>query len=196
CARLPARFRCPTPSRCCRRILPTTRRRRRTSPRRSSDTSSREQEMAASSHLAVTAPARRPRARSAESVLATGLCLLVAVLVLVPMLAVALGAMQDAGGISMRWLTNVLSSTRIIGNTLFVGVATTVLAVALGGALALILVRVDTPGRAALEQLVILPLYITPLLTAIAWSWLGSPRGGPVNLFGREVLGITQGLVN
>src|SRR5581483_10927933 len=66
----------------------------------------------------------------------------------------------------------------------------------LGGALALILVRVDTPGRAALEQLVILPLYITPLLTAIAWSWLGSPRGGLVNLFGREVLGITQGLVN
>ncbi len=39
------------------------------------------------------------------------------------------------------------------------------------------------------------PLYITPLLTAIAWSWLGSPRGGLINLFGRQVLGIDS-LVN
>jgi len=46
-----------------------------------------------------------------------------------------------------------------------------------------------------LEQCVILPLYITPLLTAIAWSWLGSPRGGLINLIGRDLLGVDQ-LVN
>jgi iron(III) transport system permease protein len=121
---------------------------------------------------------------------------LVAALVLAPIIAVVVGAMQDSSGVSMRWLTNVLSSTRVIGNTMLVGVATTALAVLIGGALALVLVRIDTPGRSVLEELVILPLYVTPLLTAIAWSWLGSPRGGLINLFGREVLGASQGLVN
>jgi iron(III) transport system permease protein len=146
--------------------------------------------------LAVTAPTQRRFFPAAESAFSASLCLLVAVLVLLPVLAVALGAMQDAGGISVRWLTNVLASTRIIGNTLVVGVGTTVLAVIVGGTLALVLVRIDTPGRGVLEQLVILPLYVTPLLTAIAWSWLGSPRGGLINLFGREALGIAGGLVN
>lgn len=128
--------------------------------------------------------------------MAAGLSLLVAVLVIAPMLAVTLGAVQDGGGVSARWLVSVLASTGIIANTLLVGVGTTVLAVAAGGTLALVLVRMDTPGRAALEQFVILPLYVTPLLTAIAWSWLGSPRGGLVNLFGREVLGFSDPLVN
>jgi iron(III) transport system permease protein len=148
--------------------------------------------MAAKWQSALTQPALP----AAESALAAGLSLLVAVLVLVPMLVVALAAMQDAGSISMRWLATVLSSTRVIGNTLFVGVGTTVLAVAVGGALALVLVRIDTPGRGVLEQLVILPLYVTPLLTAIAWSWLGSPRGGLINLFARETLGIAAPVVN
>jgi iron(III) transport system permease protein len=121
---------------------------------------------------------------------------LVAALVLAPIIAVVVGAMQDSSGVSMRWLTNVLSSTRVIGNTMLVGVATTALSILIGGALALVLVRIDTPGRSVLEELVILPLYVTPLLTAIAWSWLGSPRGGLINLFGREVLGASQGLVN
>jgi iron(III) transport system permease protein len=121
---------------------------------------------------------------------------LVAALVLAPIIAVVVGAMQDSSGVSMRWLTNVLSSTRVIGNTMLVGVATTALSILIGGALALVLVRIDTPGRSVLEELVILPLYVTPLLTAIAWSWLGSPRGGLINLFGREVFGASQGLVN
>ena len=77
-----------------------------------------------------------------------------------------------------------LSSTRVLTNTLLVGASTTLCAVAIGGGLALVLVRIATPGRALLEQIVILPLYVTPLLTAIAWSWLGSPRGGILNLLG------------
>ena len=55
------------------------------------------------------------------------------------------------------------------------------LALGIGGGLALIVARIATPGRAVLEQLIILPLYVTPLLTAITWSWLGLPQGGIVN---------------
>jgi iron(III) transport system permease protein len=141
--------------------------------------------------MAATRPIRLP----AETALTAGLCVVVTALVLAPVFAVVLGATQETGGLSLRWLVNVVSSTRVIGNTLLVGFGTTALAVLIGGALALILVRIDTPGRGALEQCVILPLYITPLLTAIAWSWLGSPRGGLLNLIGRELLGIDR-LVN
>src|SRR5207245_1279234 len=81
----------------------------------------------------------------------------------------------------LRYLENVLASTRIIGNTLVIGAMTMLLALGIGGGLALIVARIATPGRAVLEQLIILPLYVTPLLTAITWSWLGSPQGGIVN---------------
>lgn len=130
-----------------------------------------------------------------ETIVALSLSLLVTILVVLPLVTVAIGAMRDGGEISARPLLTVLGSTRIIANTVLVGTATTFLAVMIGGALALMLVRIDTPGRAVLGQLVTLPLYITPLLTAIAWSWLGSPRGGLINLFGRRILGI-DGLVD
>ncbi|MBV9250882.1 MAG: iron ABC transporter permease [Acetobacteraceae bacterium] len=87
-------------------------------------------------------------------------------------------------------MLNVLGSTTIILNTLLVGIGATALSVTIGALLALMLARIRTPGRAILSRLVTLPLYITPLLTAIAWSWLGSPRGGLINLFCRQVFGI------
>ena len=130
-----------------------------------------------------------------ETLVAAALGLLLTVLVLLPMLAVLSGALREPDGFSIRFIGNVLASTRVLLNTLFVGAAATLLAVALGGGLALVLVRIATPGRAALEQLVILPLYVTPLLTAIAWSWLGSPRGGILNMLGQATLGVPT-LVN
>ncbi len=128
----------------------------------------------------------------AETALTACLCVVVTALVLAPVFAVVLGATQETGGPSLRWLANVVSSGRVIANTLLVGFGTTALAVLIGGALALVLVRIDTPRRGLLEQCVILPLYITPLLTAIAWSWLGSPRGGLLNIVGRQLLGIEE----
>jgi iron(III) transport system permease protein len=132
---------------------------------------------------------------ASETVVVVVLSVTVTILVVVPLLMVAVGAIRDAGGVSASPFLTVLGSTRIIGNTLLVGIFTTLLAVAIGGALALVLVRIATPGRAALARLVTLPLYITPLLTAIAWSWLGSPRGGLINLVARQILGLDS-LVN
>lgn len=86
----------------------------------------------------------------------------------------------------------VLGSTTIIVDTLLVATGTTIGAAIGGGVLALILARTNIPGRALLSQLVTVPLYVTPLLTAIAWSWLGSPTGGLINLFARNALGIDR----
>jgi iron(III) transport system permease protein len=130
--------------------------------------------------------------RNAGSIL---LAALMTGLVVVPMIAVAWTAFAEGDGFSLRWFTNVFRATTVISNTALIGVGTTAVAVVVGGVLALVLVRINTPGRGVLEKLVVLPLHITPLLTAIAWSWLGSPRGGLVNLLARQ-LGIADSLIN
>jgi iron(III) transport system permease protein len=132
---------------------------------------------------------------STETAVTLGLSFLVTLLVILPLVAVAIGAATEPQGLSARPFLAVLGATRIIGNTVLVGTGTTALAVALGGLLALALARINTPGRALLSQLVTIPLYVTPLLTAIAWSWLGSPRGGLINLLCRQVLRI-ESLIN
>lgn len=131
-----------------------------------------------------------------ETLLKAGLGLLLVALVLAPIFAVVLGGINDGDEFDLRFFANVLASQKIILNTFFVGVSVTALAVVLGALLALILVRINTPGRALLEQLVILPLYVTPLLTAIAWSWLGSPKSGLLNLVTTQLLNFSSGLFN
>jgi iron(III) transport system permease protein len=139
----------------------------------------------------------RPRAPlvATETAVTVALSLIVSILVLVPLAMVVFGAAREAGGFSLGPLLNALGSTTIIVNTLVMGIGATLLAVTAGAGFAIILARIRTPGRAVLSRLLTLPLYITPLLTAIAWSWLGSPRGGLINLFARDAFGIDS-LVN
>jgi iron(III) transport system permease protein len=131
-----------------------------------------------------------------ERIAPPALSFVVSVLVLVPLVAVILGALREPSGAQLHPLLIVLGSTRILGNTVLLGTGATIGAVLVGGALAVALVRVRTPGRVLLEQFVVLPLYITPLLTAIAWSWLGTPRGGLINVAARRMFGIDGPVVN
>ena len=116
----------------------------------------------------------------AERLIGIATATVVGALVLPPLLAaVAASAGTDFAP---------LQRLDIVLNTLLLGVTTTVAAVAGGGMLALALVP-GVPGRAMLERLIVMPLYLTPLLTAIGWSWLGSPRSGLINLLLRGALG-------
>ncbi len=131
-----------------------------------------------------------------ELAVVVGLCAVLAVLVVAPLTAVVLAAFARGADNSWNALLAPLHAPRIIANTLYVALAATLLSLLIGGALALILVRIATPGRRWLEALVTLPLYVTPLLTAIAWSWLGAPRSGLINLFWRNGLGLGESLIN
>ena len=124
---------------------------------------------------AATALARTPRLwlPRAEAVVGIGVSLVVALLVLPPMGAVVLAG-AGSGFAPLRHLDVVL-------NTLLFGLLTTLCAMLLGGGLALSLAP-GVPGRVLLERLVVMPLYLTPLLTAMGWSWLASPRSGLLNL--------------
>ena len=71
--------------------------------------------------------------------------------------------------------------SEIMLNTLGVAFAATAMALVFGFVIAWILTRTNVPMRAALEQLMAVPYYVTPLLGALAWALLGSPESGFIN---------------
>jgi iron(III) transport system permease protein len=77
----------------------------------------------------------------------------------------------------------------ILWNTVVVAVLATLLAVAIGFVMGWILSRTNVPGRAVFEQLMALPYYVTPLMGALAWSFLGAPRSGFINQIWRALGG-------
>ncbi len=84
----------------------------------------------------------------------------------------------------------------IMGNTLLVSFAATVMALSFGVLTAWILTRTNTPGRRTLEQLMAVPYYVTPLLGAFAWSLLGAPESGFVNVLWRRLTGSQDPLLD
>ena len=77
----------------------------------------------------------------------------------------------------------------IFWNTVLVAVVATVMAIVFGFVMGWILSRTNVPGRAAFEQLMALPYYVTPLMGALAWSLIGSPSGGMLNQVWRALGG-------
>jgi iron(III) transport system permease protein len=77
----------------------------------------------------------------------------------------------------------------IMVNTLVVTFVATVMALVFGFLTAWILTRTNVPWRGALEQLMAVPYYVTPLLGALAWNLLGAPESGFVNQIWRGMGG-------
>ena len=69
----------------------------------------------------------------------------------------------------------VLDYQTILINTLVVTFAATVMALLFGFVTAWILTRTNVPFKRTLDQLMTVPYYVTPLLGALAWSFLGAP---------------------
>src|SRR3954451_16894260 len=76
---------------------------------------------------------------------------------------------------------NLIEDSRVLANTAFVACIATLLAVVLGFLIAWTLTRTRLPGRAQLERLMQLPYYLTPLVGALAWAILASPKSGFLN---------------
>jgi iron(III) transport system permease protein len=128
-------------------------------------------------------PARLPAA--------IGLALLVAivaVLVLVPLVMILLRAVFDSErGVwapTARHVVAVLTGAiywQALASTILVAAVAAALATALGTALAWIFVRTTTFGRAVLEQIAQMPIFIPPFVGAVAWALLLAPRVGAIN---------------
>jgi iron(III) transport system permease protein len=93
---------------------------------------------------------------------------------------------------TLRNFARVLSNSEFLGTlgtTLAFGLGTTVLSVAFGTFLAVVLTRTDVPGKAWLNNLVLIPFYVSPLVLAFAWAIVYGPAGF-VTLFVRTNLGL------
>ena len=145
-----------------------------------------------------TAGKTRPAARRRPSALAVTLFVLLAGLVLVPVAMVFFGAFQSkAPGLpgnefSLRAILAVYGSPTYLVSlvaTLVMAVVTAALAVGLGGLAAWALARTDVRLRRTLEVGIILPLFISPFIGALAWNLLGAPKSGIINVNLRWMLG-------
>lgn len=89
----------------------------------------------------------------------------------------------------------ILDYRTILLNTLVVTLAATVMALVFGFMTAWILTRTNVPFKRTLDQLMTVPYYVTPLLGALAWSFLGAPESGFINQIWRS-LGGTGALID
>jgi iron(III) transport system permease protein len=103
-----------------------------------------------------------------------------------------------AGTFNLDGYRAMLSRTNaiVLANTVVLSLVKTVLAMVLAVFLAWIVARTDTPARGTLEVLITLPFYIPPILTAMAWGMLATPKGGLINLAWSGLTGSREPLVN
>ena len=84
----------------------------------------------------------------------------------------------------------------LVSTTLLFGLGSTLVALVLGIGLAWLIERSDLPGRGMLRGLVLLPMATPPLLLAISWAMLLSPRNGVINLFLMHTFGLASAPFN
>ncbi|MRH27760.1 ABC transporter permease subunit [Microbacterium sp. SYP-A9085] len=147
--------------------------------------------------------ARRTRLR-APSALAIVILLLLLGLVAGPVLMVFVGAVQsEAPGLPnnhFSWdaVFRVYFSGDFYGSllgTLGMAIATAALSVVFGGIAAWFLTRVAVPLRRLWEFGLILPLFLSPFVGALAWLLLAAPNSGIINVNLRWMLGLDDDTV-
>ena len=88
------------------------------------------------------------------------------------------------------------ANVRILLDTVGIAFLKTAIAVSLAVLFAWIVARTDTPGRRTLEILVALPFFIPPVITATAWTVMGNPQVGTINLIWRWLTGTNGTIIN
>ncbi len=114
-------------------------------------------------------------------VTAITLCLVLAPLVPVVYTSFLDRPLYDTGGVlSLDNYVRLLSDPEfheVIRDTLYFAVLTTLISVGLGVVMAVVIGRTDLPGRSILGEIVLWPIYLSPLVIAFAWVIMYSPAG-------------------
>ena len=71
----------------------------------------------------------------------------------------------------------------VLLNTAVMAIGVTVLSVVIGVPLAWIVGRTDTPLKDYISMIAIIPFIMPPIVVAVAWAYLGTPKVGFINLF-------------
>ena len=143
-------------------------------------------------------PATRERAFSARRLIAPlwvgGLLILLTFLVLYPLLMLVFGALSDSNPVidgfgkfrpALTHFSQVLANENVrlaFFNALVACGGGTALAVFIGLFFSWIVVRTNTPFRGFIAGASMIPLFVPPLVAGVAWSILGSPKTGLLNI--------------
>ena len=123
------------------------------------------------------------------------LLLILAFLVLYPVAMLLLGALTNTNpvvdgfgvlNLSIANFITVLGNPNVhlaLANSLIACGGGTALAVIIGLTFSWVVVRTDTPCKGFIAAASMLPLFVPPLVAAVAWSILASPRSGLLNTF-------------
>jgi iron(III) transport system permease protein len=152
----------------------------------------------ASAGASAGAAAERPT-RDWRFVPPLGMGLVLSYLVLVPLVLMILSSFRPGGfpldpGFTLanyRAAYGDPGFPALLWSTLVFGIGSSVLALALGTSLAWLVERTDMPWRATVRALVLLPMATPPILLAIAWAMLLSPRTGFLNQLLQNGLGLS-----
>lgn len=116
-----------------------------------------------------------------------GLTAIVLFLVGYPLVMLVLSSFEpipQGGGLhdALRGYLVLFDNLDLLYNSIVIAVGSTLLALVFGVGLAWIIARTDIPFRGLLEQMVVIPFYLTPLMGAVGWALLASPNeGGALN---------------
>jgi iron(III) transport system permease protein len=161
-------------------------------PLKTVDTAAEDPAIAPASAGGLAAVGRPERnGRRAPSALAWAVLVFLLGLVVGPVATVFYGAFQSQGPgmigntFSLRAVTRVYGSTKYLSSlfgSLTLALTVAALSVVVGGVAAWLLARTDVRGRGLLEFGVIVPLFMSPFVGAVAWSMLAAPRSGMINV--------------
>jgi iron(III) transport system permease protein len=153
--------------------------------------------------ISVRAPRTFVRGTLRRNLALAALVALLAFLTAYPMAMLIYGSLHttppgEAGAFSLDGYRAMLSRANglVLLNTIGLSLVKTGLSMALALFLAWIVARTDTPHRDLLEVLITLPFYIPPILTAMAWGMLATPKGGLLNLAWTGLTGQREPLIN
>lgn len=93
------------------------------------------------------------------------------------------------GAFTAQWYRNLLNPAYLVAarNSLVVAACGTALALVFGTGLAWLAARTDVPGKALVQLAGIVPLFVSSLVGALAWGFLGSPNQGLLNILLRPI---------
>lgn len=144
--------------------------------------------------LPATESVERPTRRLATPLWVGALLIVLAFLVIYPLAMLFFGALSDSNPVvdgfgafrpTIARFLEVLVNENVhlaFVNALLACGGGTVLAVLIGLFFSWIVVRTDTPGRRFIAGASMVPLFVPPLVAGVAWSILGSPKTGLLNI--------------
>jgi iron(III) transport system permease protein len=142
---------------------------------------------------ALVVPRAAPRRISFGWLWSAGLILVLTFLVLYPVAMLLIGALTNSNpvvdGFAIRDLSlnnfiTVLGNPNVhlaLANSLIACGGGTLLAVVIGLTFSWVVVRTDTPCKRFIAAASMIPLFVPPLVAAVAWSLLASPKTGLLN---------------